>query len=283
MSSELPFNSALLAEHFTPLTPDLPDNGEPGYWLLLQGTTLLLPLSTAAQQLPVENVAAQLNATAPLVIGLWQGKPLRAVVLAPDESAPAGYVALPFQGPDMQLDNTLATLAGRAAQILHWERRSRFCSHCGATLARIPGGWGKRCAACGDEHFPHIHPCIIVLVRRGAELLLIRNAAWNPGRFSLVAGFLDFGESLEECLRREVREEAGIEVTKIRYVGSQSWPFPSQVMLGYLAEYAGGEVKPDGVEVVEAYWFKDDQLPAAPGSRRSIARWIFETYATPAL
>jgi NAD+ diphosphatase len=203
---------------------------------------------------------------------------LRVVRIDPEVVLPEEYEALPFQGPDTRLDNTLATIAGRAAQILHWERRSRFCSHCGSTQSRIPGSWGKRCQSCGDEHFPHIHPCIIVLVRRGAELLLIRNAAWNVGRFSLVAGFLDFGESLEECVQREVREEAGIEVTNIRYVGSQCWPFPSQQMIGFLADYAEGTVQPDGVEVVEAHWFNEDALPMSPGGKRSIARWIIETF-----
>ncbi|GAC1468328.1 MAG: NAD(+) diphosphatase [Desulfuromonadaceae bacterium] len=216
--------------------------------------------------------------TEPLRIGLWQGKPLRAVRIAPGAILPVEYEALPFQGPDARLDNTLATIAGRAAQILNWERRSRFCSHCGGELVRIPAGWGKRCPSCGDEHFPHIHPCIIVLVKCGAELLLIRNSAWNTGRFSLVAGFVDFGESLEECVQREVREEAGIEVTNIRYVGSQCWPFPSQQMIGFLADYAHGEVRPDGVEVVEAAWFPEDALPMSPGGKRSIARWIIDTY-----
>jgi NAD+ diphosphatase len=216
--------------------------------------------------------------TEPLQIGLWQGKPLRALRIAPDAVLPDGYEVLPFQGPDASLDDARATIAGRAAQILHWERRSRFCSHCGSKLNRITGSWGKRCSGCGDEHFPHIHPCIIVLVRRGTELLLIRNAAWSPGRFSLVAGFLDFGESLEECVQREVHEEAGIEVTNIHYVGSQCWPFPSQEMIGFLADYASGDVRPDGVEVVEAHWFQENALPAPPGSKRSIARWIINTF-----
>ena len=96
-------------------------------------------------------------------------------------------------------------------------------------------------------------------------------------RFRLVSGFLDFGEALEECVQREVREEAGIEVANIRYVGSQCWPFPSQLMIGFLADYAGGKVRPDGVEVVEAGWFAEDALPVSPGGR-SIARWIIEAF-----
>ncbi|MDD2734647.1 MAG: NAD(+) diphosphatase [Desulfuromonadaceae bacterium] len=279
MSDLLPFNSTMIRDLFTPFPPQQEPDDTPGYWAVLQGNSLVVS-AESQQALPsgVPLPIVTVSRTEPLKIGLWQGKPLRAIRIAVDSLLPAGYEALPFQGGDTRLDNTLATIAGRAAQIMHWEQRSRFCSHCGGELARIPDGWGKRCPTCGDEHFPHIHPCIIVLVRRGTELLLIRNAAWSVGRFSLVAGFLDFGESLEECVQREVREEAGIEVANIRYVGSQCWPFPSQQMIGFLADYAGGEVRPDGVEVVEADWFPEDALPLSPGGKRSISRWIIDTF-----
>lgn len=279
MSNSLPFNSYLISSLFIPLPPEEEPDDIPGFWAVLQGTSLMIVARSLCALLPEGALPAGiLPETEPLRIGLWQGKPLRALRIAKDITLPLEYEALPFQGPDVQLDNSLATIAGRAAQILHWERRSRFCSHCGGKLDRISASWGKHCPSCGEDHFPHIHPCIIVLVRRGPELLLIRNAAWYPGRFSLVAGFLDFGESLEECVQREVREEAGIEVANIRYVGSQCWPFPSQQMIGFLADYAGGEVRPDGVEVVEAEWFHEEALPASPGSKRSISRWIMDTY-----
>jgi NAD+ diphosphatase len=279
MSNSLPFNSTIIRGMFMPLPPEQEPDNTPGFWAVLQGYSLLMLSGSQHSLLPDGSLPKGIvPESKPLKIGLWQARPLRAMRIAPDALLPVEYEALPFQGPDMRLDNTLATIAGRASQILHWERRSRFCSHCGGELARIPASWGKRCPSCGDEHFPHIHPCIIVLVRHGAELLLIRNAAWNTGRFSLVAGFLDFGESLEECVQREVREEAGIEVTNIRYVGSQCWPFPSQQMIGFLADYEGGEVKPDGVEVVEADWFHEDALPMSPGGKRSISRWIIDTF-----
>ncbi len=279
MSTLLPFNTTMICQLFTPLPPDGVDDATPGFLLLLQSSSLVLHADTTQELFFDETVPAGLRPASGLLrIGDWRGKPLRVARLPSELPLPDGCEALPFQGPDFRLDNTLATIAGRAAQILHWERRSRFCSHCGGAMVRLPGGWGKRCPACGDEHFPHIHPCIIVLVRRGDTLLLIRNATWSVGRFSLVAGFLDFGESLEECVRREVREEAAIEIDNIRYIGSQCWPFPSQVMVGFLADYAGGDVAADGVEVVEAGWFPEDELPMSPGGKRSIARWILDTY-----
>ncbi|MHB8058569.1 MAG: NAD(+) diphosphatase [Desulfuromonadaceae bacterium] len=279
MSIDLPFNTTMILGSFEPLPPGQGQDDTPGFLALLRGASLIV--AVGPQQALLRDGTLPTGVfpeTEPLRIGLWEGKPLRVARIAPDAVLPDEYEALPFQGADLRLDNVLATIAGRAAQILHWERRSRFCSHCGGELTRITTGWGKRCQSCGDEHFPHIHPCIIVMVRRGAELLLIRNTAWSAGRFSLVAGFLEFGESLEECVQREVREETGIEVTNIRYVGSQCWPFPSQQMIGFLAEYADGEVMPDGVEVVEAGWFHEDALPASPGGKRSISRWIMDTY-----
>jgi NAD+ diphosphatase len=119
---------------------------------------------------------------------------------------------------------------------------------------------------------------VIVLIRKGERFLLVRNAAWPEGRFSLVAGFLDFGESLEECVRREVREEAGVEISNVRYVGSQAWPFPSQLMVGFTADHAGGEPQADGVEVAETAWFTSETLPYSTGNIRSISRWIMQHY-----
>jgi NAD+ diphosphatase len=161
---------------------------------------------------------------------------------------------------------------------MHWEKRSRFCSSCGSKLERIPGTWGKQCTSCRAQHYPHIHPCIIVLVRKGNEFLLVRKVGDAEGHNRLIAGFVEFGESLEECVQREVREEAGIEVTNIQYAGSQNWPFPSQHMIGFLAEYAGGEIKPDGVEVEDVRWFTPSAFPRDPAGIRSIARWMMHVF-----
>jgi NAD+ diphosphatase len=122
---------------------------------------------------------------------------------------------------------------------------------------------------------------VIVLIRDRNRFLLVRNAAWPEGRFSLVAGFLDLGESLEECVRREIREESGVEVRNIRYVGSQAWPFPSQLMVGFTADYAGGEPRADGIEVAETAWFTSETLPFTSGNIRSISRWIMQQFGQP--
>jgi len=267
----LPFNAEIIRSRFSPRKPGQPAGSENGYWVFIQGDTLLLSEGALYQGALPEPLAAGRN---PMLFGEWDGEPLRVASVARGEAIPAGLAAVSWS----DLPDDLLTLYGFARQVLYWERVSGHCSCCGGALERIHATWGKRCLSCGHEHFPHIHPCVIVLVRRGEEFLLVRKPEWAAGRFSLVAGFVDFGESLEECVEREVLEETGVKVTNIRYVGSQNWPFPSQLMAGFVADYAGGELTVDHDELEDGRWFTRGELPSLPPSR-SIARWIIETFA----
>lgn len=276
----LPFNGETIKDDFIPAKPGAVDLHEAGYWLVLQGNTMVVVENNGEPALPSGDLPEWLTVKhEPISIGIWRNRPLRAFSIGKDVKIAPPFVAEPFNAVEDRLDDRLLTLGGLALQILHWERLSAFCSHCGASLARIPATWGKKCSVCSHEHYPHIHPCIIVLVRRGDEFLLARKPEWAKGRFSLVAGFLDFGESLEECVRREVKEETGVEVTNIKYVGSQNWPFPSQLMAGFVADYAGGEIVVDKAELEDARWFCASHMPEALPPKRSIARWIIDTYA----
>jgi NAD+ diphosphatase len=278
-TSGLPFNSTILGADFTLLKPGFASSDLPGCWALLQGNCLVLQESGGAFELPEGEQPGWSNrAEEPVCVGLWHGRLLRALEVDVRTVITSPYAAVPFHGTDAKLDGRLSTLAGMASQILYWERRSRFCSSCSAELEIISGTWGKRCPSCLAEHFPHIHPCVIVLVKKGDNFLLERKVEWSSGRYSLIAGFLEFGESLEECVQREVREESGIEVTNIRYLGSQNWPFPSQQMIGFLADYAGGEARGDGLEIIESRWFTGDCIPCFPGSSLSISRWILDSF-----
>ena len=136
----------------------------------------------------------------------------------------------------------------------------------------------KTCPRCKYEHYPHLHPAVITLVRDGDRFLLARKQEWAPGRYALVAGFVDNGESFEGAVAREVKEKVGVDVTDIQYVGSQNWPFPSQIMVGFVASYAGGEVRVDTQELEDARWFTRDTIPISP-SRHSIAGYIIRSYA----
>lgn len=272
----LPFNGACLQGKFALSAPAC-DPGGAGVWLALRGTELLV---TEALQLPEEGGLPGLlgNSCDPLYIGTWEGRPCRALTLPKDHPLPAGYLLESLLATDPALSIELLTLAGIGSQILHWERGSRFCSRCGGELASLADEWGKKCRGCGYDHYPHIHPCVIVLVRRGGEVLLTRKSIWPAGRYSLVAGFLDFGECLEEAVVREVLEETGVRVNNVRYVGSQSWPFPSQLMAGFTAEYVSGEVVVEEKELEDARWFPVTALPVLP-PKRSIARYIIDTFA----
>jgi NAD+ diphosphatase len=159
---------------------------------------------------------------------------------------------------------SLAAPASRALGIINWHNATRFCGRCGAPLSDHEKELARTCAACGSVMYPRISPAIIVVVERGDTILLARHSYRNQDVFSCIAGFLEHGETLEECVAREVREETGIEVHKIRYVGSQSWPYPDQFMIAFRAEWKAGEVSVDPAELLEARWFTRDNLPNTP-------------------
>ena len=273
----LPFNRASLRDAYRPLPPDSPDPGGPGYLLLIRGGDLVV-LAGEGQRLPWGELPDWVEPGSALLLGTWEGEPLRAGRIARTTPLPPSLAAEPFNATSDLLDDRLLTLGGIARNLLSWERDSARCPRCGGGMAWLPGSWGRRCADCGMERFPPTYPCAIVLVRRGDEFLLGRKAEWPQGRYSLIAGYLDPGESLEECAVREVREEAGIEVTNLRYVGSQSWPFPSQLMAGFVADYAGGELSVADDELEDARWFTADAPPPLLPGQRSIARWIIDRY-----
>ncbi len=275
----LPFNRHALERRFSLSTPDQEVASDAAHWLIFKGTELLMMPSGGELVWPQSGQPA-LEGVKPadsVYLGSWEGKPCFAGRLPDGGALPEGWSLENLLGASPRLDMAQISLGGMANQILHWERNSRFCSGCGGELRRLPGEWGKQCTQCRTSHFPHIHPCVIVLVQRPGEVLLTRKREWPEGRYSLVAGFLDFGECFEEAVVREVLEETGVRIKQVRYVGSQSWPFPSQVMAGFVAEYDGGDVLVEEKELEDARWFPISQLPALP-PKRSIARYILDTF-----
>ncbi len=176
-----------------------------------------------------------------------------------------------------RVDEQLFALAGRASQLLDWERDHRYCGRCGNRMSLDMRERAMRCEPCRVINYPRIAPCVIVLVTRGEELLLARNANFPQPMYSTLAGFIEAGETAEETLRREVREEVGVEVANLRYFQSQSWPFPNQLMLGFIADYAGGEIVCDQVEIADADWFHFSQLPMTPPAS-SISGQLIQHY-----
>lgn len=272
----LPFNAEALAGRLQPQAADADPGGE-GFWLLLRGNELALVAGDDGFALPQGAVPEPLTdlAAGPLYLGLWDGRPCRALSLPRERELPPGLQVENLMASEPRINIDLLSLAGRAGQMLHWEQNSRICSRCGGSTEGLPGESGKKCLSCGYHHFPHIHPCVIVLIHRAGEVLLARKAEWPQGRYGLVAGFLDCGECFEEAVTREIAEETGLRVRDIRYLGSQCWPFPSQVMAGFAAAWEGGEVAVDHKELEDARWFALDALPQLP-PRRSIARYLID-------
>jgi len=276
----LPFNADVLGGEFVSAKGRGPVPERFGYWLIVQNQGLVLP-DGPDLALPQGEMPAVFDGmlSTPLWLGEWRGIPCWTAGFPADAEIPAGFhreTMVPMEGT--RLPDELLSLGGIAMQALYWESTSGFCPRCGTATQRIENEWGKRCPRCRYEHYPHLHPAIIVLVHDGDRVLLARKRGWVEGRYSLIAGFVDNGESLEAAVRREVREEVGVQVDAIQYVGSQNWPFPSQMMVGFLARYAGGEIVIDRQELDDARWFPRDQLPNRP-SRHSIAGFIMDHYA----
>lgn len=164
-----------------------------------------------------------------------------------------------------------------ARQLLWWDRRHQFCGACGAPMVDVAEERARRCPRCQALYFPSVSPAIIVAVTRGSELLLAHNRNFRPGMFSLLAGFLDAGETLEQATIREVREEVGIEIDDLRYITSQPWPFPNSLMIGFTARWVAGDIKVDGKEITEAGWYRREALPEIPRTG-TVARQIIDCW-----
>lgn len=179
---------------------------------------------------------------------------------------PAGMRFIELRALLGKLEEDIFLLAGRAFQIINWDRLTRFCGTCGALTKAKQNELVKQCPACGAVYYPRISPAVIVAVVRDGQILLAHNKNFRTGWYSVIAGFVEPGETFEDCVTREVAEEVGLEVKNIKYFGSQPWPFPDSLMVGFLAEYAGGEITVDGDEIDAAGWYERDNLPACPGN-----------------
>lgn len=258
----------------------LPSSRENSLHLVFQSGELVSDMRSAD---PVLLPADQLGSGGWVVVreqflGYWQGRPCFAVEI--DELVELDPMR--FQRGSLyqilgRVEEPVFALAGRAAQLLAWERDHQFCGRCGTRMELDTAERAMRCSPCRILNYPRIAPCIIVLVTRGEELLLARNANFPRPMYSTLAGFIEAGESAEETLVREIREEVGVEVGALRYFGSQSWPFPNQLMLGYFASYAGGDIVCDPAEIADAQWFHYTALPQVPPAS-SISGQLIRSY-----
>lgn len=201
-----------------------------------------------------------------LHLGHWLGRPCHVWLLPPDLELPvhSPLAIASLRSRLGSVDDREFALVGRALQLAHWCEFHRFCGRCGAPTRLELHERVLACGACAALYYPRIAPCVIGIVLRGNQCLLAHNVRFAEGLYSALAGFVEAGENAEQALVREVREETGIEICDLEYIGSQSWPFPSQLMLGFLARYSSGDIAVDGVEISDARWFTPDNLPEVP-------------------
>ena len=175
------------------------------------------------------------------------------------------------------LEEDLIWIAGRANQLVNWNQTHRHCGRCGTLTADKTDERAKICPECGLVNYPRLSPAVIVAVLKDDRILLGRNKRFRLPFYSVLAGFVEPGETLEACVKREIREEVSITVKNIRYFGSQPWPFPDSLMIAFVADYAGGEIRTDGSEIIDAAWFAKDNLPQIP-PKISIARQLIDWF-----
>ena len=212
-------------------------------------------------------------------LGQLDGAPCVAIVLPNDFAPPPGFRLAGLRALFFRVPEPLVAIGARAFQVVEWDRTHRYCGRCGTPTRDKAGERAKECPACGYVAYPRVSPAMMALVTRGRELLLARAHRFPAGMYSALAGFVEPGETIEDCIRREVKEEVGVDVGTLTYFASQSWAFPHSLMIAYTAEYAGGELVPDGEEIADVRWFAADALPEMPPSL-SIARRLIDATAT---
>ncbi len=248
--------------------PSAPPSAEAWCFAFVQRELLLLEGQPHAAPLPaMASASLRAQASASHYLGTLAAVDCWALALP---EAPPGWRATPLRAAMMALDGPLSALAGRAAQVLEWDRSHRHCGVCGTPTALQPGERARVCPACGHSCYPRLSPAMMALVWRPGALLLARSPHYAKGMYSALAGFVEAGESLEDCVHREVAEEVAVTVDSLRYHGSQSWPFPHSLMVAFTARWTGGEIVPQASEIEHAAWFPLDALPNIP-PRFSIA------------
>ncbi|CAN5488949.1 NAD(+) diphosphatase [soil metagenome] len=261
-------------------------DGREAYWFLVRDFHPLVRYCEDGVEIPL------LQADDPLVppetthhcIGHIGDIPCFTAELPLNFEPPAGMEFINLRPLHGHVGEMFWSIAGRAVQIVDWARTHRYCGRCGAENTFSLMDRSLRCPDCELPHYPRLSPAVIVLVHRDSEVLLGRSNRFPNAFYSVLAGFVEPGESLEQTVSREVYEETGIVVKDIRYFGSQPWPFPNSLMIGFTATYAGGEIVLLDDEIRDADWFTVDSLPNIPGSisiaRKLIDWWIDEQRAT---
>lgn len=242
------------------------DGTESGWWFVSQNGLLWLPQEEIPQGTSAE---WQLVGETAQLIGEWQGEPVWLI----SKSMPDDMLTVRTL---LDQDKELFQLAGKAVQLSEFHRSHKYCGYCGHKMHWSDYEWACLCSNCKQRYYPQIAPSIIVAIRRDDHILLAKHARHRSGLYTVLAGFVEVGETLEQAVEREVMEESQIKITNLRYVASQPWPFPHSLMLAYMADYKGGEINIDKHELLDAQWFRYDQLPINLPPPGTVARRLIE-------
>ena len=247
-------------------------------WILVRESSVLFASKPApGTVLMPDPLPAGLACGAPAYLGTRGDVVYYAAEVAAGTAPPAGWQPSPVRELRGTVPDDDLAVASYAVRILDFDRSTAFCGRCGAKTRPVTTERARICTACNRIVYPRISPAIIVLIKKGEEVLLARSPRFPSGLFSVIAGFNEPGENLEQTVHREVGEEVGITVRNIRYFGSEPWPFPDSLMIGFVAEHAGGEIRVDNQEIEAAGWFTRDALPAVP-TGASISRALIEAW-----
>ncbi len=265
-------------EDYTPAFAPPAEPSERALWFVFRRTDILVPAAPQAPALPraAHPSALGLEVAQIQYLGLLGGEHCYAAEVPAAAAPPQGWAFQGLRSLFSLFDEATLALAGRAVQIIDWNRSHRYCGACAAPTVLKTTERSRECPACGIVFYPRLAPVVMCLVRRERSILLARSPRFPQSTFSALAGFVEPGETLEQCVAREVMEEVAIGVKNLRYFASQPWPFPHSMMIAFHAEYAAGEIRVDGVEIAEARWFSIDELPTLPG-KISISRRLIES------
>jgi NAD+ diphosphatase len=263
---------------FVPMTSGAEyEGGGVGKWFIVDGRGSVL---LEDGEIP-RSVDAPMEASDVHFLGLDGSEPVWAALAVEGATPPSTSQWLHLRQLYGSIPEEEWALAGRASQIINWDRDHRFCGRCGTETRLHDSDRARVCPSCELQSYPRLTPAIIVLVERDDGRALLAWGRQFPGRFySALAGFVEPGESLEECVIREVKEEVALDVGDIAYFGSQPWPFPHSVMIGFNARHHGGDIVAQESEIVEADWYHHEELPPVPRGGMSIAGWLIEDWVT---
>jgi NAD+ diphosphatase len=248
-------------------------------WFSFRGDEILVHMENGLPVIPRAGTIHRLKLETECrqYLGSLDGTHCFAVGLVVDAPVPHGMRVQNLRRLHGLLGDEMFWIGGRAFQLISWDRTSRFCGRCGHAMEQSDDERAKVCPSCGFRNYPRISPAVIVAVTKGRRILLARASRFPYKLYSVIAGFVEPGETLEQCVRREIREEVNLEVKGIRYFGSQPWPFPNSLMIAFTAEYAGGRVRIDEKEIIDAGWFSIQEMPPIP-DRVSIARRLIDSF-----